>query len=145
MNHTNDSIIVEQILDRSISIVWETISNPNKMKQWFFEQIEDFKPEVGFKTSFVVQVEDRIYTHVWEIIEVIPQKKIVYSWKYAEHQGEGIVIYELEEKNSKTLLRLTNLGLDTFPKDVPEFSKESCINGWTYFIKQQLKNYLDNN
>ena len=139
MNHTNDSIIVEQILDRPISNVWKAISNPNEMKQWFFEQIEDFKPEVGFKTSFVVQVEDRKYTHLWEIIEVIPQKKIVYSWKYAEHQGEGTVIFELIEKKSNTLLKLTNLGLETFPKNVPEFSKESCINGWTLFYKTTIK------
>ncbi len=144
MNHSNDSIIIEQTFDSSTSVVWEAISNPNQMRSWFFEQIKDFKPEVGFKTSFAVQVEDRIYTHLWELTEIIPKQKIVYSWKYAEHEGEGIVIFELEEKNSKTLLRLTNLGLETFPKDVPEFSKESCIGGWSYFIKQQLKNYLNN-
>ena len=142
MIHKDGSIIIEQIFDTPINLVWKAISEPEQMTKWFFEQIEDFEPKIGFKTSFVVKVEDRVYTHLWELIDAVPLKKIVYSWKYAEHQGEAIISFELSESDNKTKLTLTNLGLETFPRDVPEFSYESCVNGWTYFINNRLKAYL---
>ncbi|PHR72205.1 MAG: ATPase [Lutibacter sp.] len=142
MESTDNSIVIQQIFDKPINIVWEAISNPKQMQQWFFEQIEDFKPEIGFKTSFVVTVEDRIYTHLWELTDVIPQKKIVYNWKYLEHQGNANVIFELFEVENKTKLVLTNLGLESFPNNIPEFTHQSCVDGWNYFIKNSLKNYL---
>lgn len=49
------------------------------MRQWFFENIESFKPEVGFETQFNVQAESRNFLHMWKIIEVVPMKKIVYN------------------------------------------------------------------
>lgn len=114
------------------------------MKQWFFENIPSFKAEVGFKTAFNVQAPSRDFLHQWEIIEVIPYKKIVYSWKYENISGEGIVTFELIEENNQTKLILTNEGLENFPQQYPEFARESCIEGWNYFIKQRLKEYLIN-
>jgi len=34
---------------------------------------------------------------------------------------------------------------ESFPLDIPEFKRESCVEGWTYFIKKRLKEYLDKN
>ena len=58
-------------------------------------------------------------------------------------KGEGFVSFELFEKGEQSLLRLTNEGLETFPRDIPEFSRESCKAGWEYFIQQNLKAYLE--
>ena len=44
-----------------------------------FNNIEDFKPKVGFKTRFNVKSEERNFLHLWEITEVDPFKKIVYK------------------------------------------------------------------
>ena len=143
MESIDNSIAIQQIFDKPINVVWEAISNPKQMRQWFFEQIEDFKPKIGFKTSFIVKVEDRVYTHLWEVTDVIPNKKIVYSWKYLEYIGEASVLFELiEEDANKTKLTLTNLGLENFPNDAPEFTRQSCVDGWNYFIKNSLKSYL---
>ncbi|ULC58152.1 SRPBCC domain-containing protein [Flaviramulus sp. BrNp1-15] len=139
-------IIVEQTFNKPIATVWNSITKPLLMKQWFFEQIEDFEAKKGFKTQFIVKVENRVYTHLWEIIEVIPNKKIVYDWRYLEYkEGVGKVIFELSETNNKTKLTLTNEGLETFPKNVPEFSFESCEGGWDYFINQRLAQFLESN
>ena len=143
MESIDNSIVIQQIFDKPINVVWQAISNPKQMRQWFFEQIEDFKPKIGFKTSFIVKVEDRVYTHLWEVTDVIPNKKIVYSWKYLEYIGEASVLFELiEEDANKTKLTLTNLGLENFPNDAPEFTRQSCVDGWNYFIKNSLKSYL---
>ncbi|PLX15116.1 MAG: ATPase [Marinilabiliales bacterium] len=136
-------IIVEQAFNLSVIKVWNAITELNQMKQWFFGNIPDFKPELGFYTEFPVQSGERTFTHLWEITEIVPQKKIVYKWRYKEYEGEGKVIFELQEQGNQTILKLTNEGLETFPEEIPEFRRESCEGGWNYFIKERLKIYLN--
>ena len=73
---------------------------------------------------------------------MVPGQTIVYHWSYEGIPGEGLVTFDMEDHGSSSLLRVTNEGLDTFPQEIPEFSVESCMNGWMYFINQRLKGYL---
>jgi uncharacterized protein YndB with AHSA1/START domain len=139
-----DDVIVKQNFKVSIETLWSVITEHNQMIEWFFENIPEFKPSVGFKTQFLVENEDRKFTHLWEIIEVIPNQKIVYNWKYEEYEGEGLVFFELLEHEKGSSIILTNKWIGDFPQDIPEFSRESCIGGWQYFIKDRLKEYLSN-
>lgn len=143
MSINTESIIIEQSYNSSIKNVWDAITKVDQMRQWFFENIESFKPEIGFETQFNVQAVSRDFLHIWKIIEVMPKKRIVYDWRYEGVSGEGIVIFELFEQGNQTKLRLTNRGLESFPKDIPEFTRESCIEGWNYFIKDRLKEFLN--
>ncbi|MEB8344891.1 SRPBCC domain-containing protein [Flavobacteriaceae bacterium KMM 6898] len=138
-------IIVEQEYHVPINVLWESITNLQHMKLWFFNNIPAFEPVVGFKTSFEVQSGEHTFTHLWHIIKAVPNKKITYHWSYTECEGEGLVTFELFDEGNKSSLRLTNVGLETFPDDLPEFTRESVENGWDYFIKQSLKNYLKAN
>lgn len=144
MNETkNKAIVVEQVLAATVSEVWDAITNLEQMKLWYFNVIPDFEPTVGFETKFNIQVEDRNYMHLWKIIEVIPNKKIAYTWRFEEYPGESLVSFELIEQGDKTLIRVSNEGLESFPQDVPEFTEESCRAGWEFFIQGNLKEYLD--
>ena len=143
MNNTNTPVIVEQIFNASLVKVWEAITELNQMKQWFFENIEHFETIKGFETQFIVQVENRTFTHLWKLTEVIPFKKITYNWKYKEYEGDSFVTFELFEKNNQVELKLTHKVVAEFPNDIPEFSRESCLDGWNYFIGQRLKDYLN--
>lgn len=143
MNINSEPIIVEQSFDTSINNVWDAITKLDQMRQWFFENIESFKPEVGFETQFNVQSESRDFLHIWKITGVDTKKKIVYDWRYDGISGAGVVIFELFEQGNQTKLRLTNRGLESFPKDIPEFTRESCIEGWDYFIRNRLKDFLN--
>lgn len=138
-------IIVEQEFNVPINVLWDAITQLDHMKEWFFDNIPDFKSELGFKTQFLVNAGERNFTHLWHIIKVVPHKKITYDWSYAEYKGEGLVTFELFDEGNKSSLRLTNVGLETFPDDIPEFTRESAENGWDYFIKQSLKKYLEIN
>ena len=139
-----DDVVVKQIFEVSKETLWNAITEHNQMIQWFFENIPVFKPSVGFKTQFLVENEGRKFTHLWEIVEVIPNQKIVYNWKYEEYEGEGLVFFELLEHEKGATLILTNKWIGEFPQDIPEFSRESCIGGWQYFINGRLKEYLSN-
>lgn len=143
MTVNSEPIIVAQTFSASAKTVWKAITNAAQMRQWFFNNIEYFEPKIGFKTQFKVQSEDRIFTHLWTITEVEPLKKIVYNWKYEEYAGNSFVHFELFQLKNKTKIRVTSVVTENFPSNIPEFKPESCQNGWNYFIKRQLKKFLE--
>ena len=145
MKDTNEPIVVEQTFNTSINNVWNAITKVDQMRKWFFENIESFNPEVGFKTKFSVQSQDRSFLHLWKLTEVVPMKKIVYNWKYGGYPGDSFVMFELFEQENQTKLRLTHEVMESFPKDIPEFSRDSGIEGWNYFIRNRLKEFLEKN
>ena len=145
MDERSVPIIVEQQFSQPVNQVWMAITDRDHMIAWFFDKIPDFKAEVGFETSFDVHSGNRIFRHQWKIREVVIPSKIVYHWSYPDFEGEGIVTFQLEKNSSGTLLRLTNEGLHTFPDNIPEFTRESCLGGWEYFIKGNLKKYMYSN
>jgi len=77
-----------------------------------------------------------------KVSEVVVNKKLAYTWLYKEYSGMSKSIFELTETNGETKLTVTCVGLETFPNNVPEFSRESCQNGWYYFIKERLNIYI---
>lgn len=139
---TENPIIVEQLLDAPPARVWDAITRLDEMKLWYFDNIPAFEPVVGFETSFVVQPGERTFTIQWKVTEVVPRKRISYDWTYKEYEGHGSVTFDLVEKGYATLLILTNRGLETFPRDIPEFKRESCIGGWEFFLQKNLKEYV---
>lgn len=143
MKDTNEAIIVEQTFSRPVDKVWGAITSIEEMRQWFFDNIKSFKPEVGFETRFNVQSGNRNFPHLWKLTEVVPLKKIMYNWKYGGYPGDSTVTFELFEQHEQTMLRLTHTGMESFPEDIPEFSRESCTEGWNYLIKGSLKEYLE--
>ena len=134
----------EAVYPVSVEEVWAAITDPGKMREWFFESIEDFKPEVGFETAFNVHIEEgRDFLHLWKVTGVRPNQRIEYQWRYEGIPGDLIVSWDLTEREEGTHLLLTAKGIETFDYDDPAFSRESCQGGWDYFIKQSLKQYLD--
>jgi uncharacterized protein YndB with AHSA1/START domain len=123
--------------------VWDAITDIELMKQWFFTNIPAFEPTVGFETQFVVESGDRTFTHLWRIDHVTNQKVIIYNWKYKEYEGDGRVTFELFKTDRGVLLRVTNEGLESFPQNIPEFSRENCEAGWKYFINESLRELLE--
>lgn len=143
MKITEAPIIVEEIFDLPVDHVWSAITDHKEMIQWYFEDIPNFIPEVGFTTWFAVVSQGRTFTHQWEVTEVIPNQRITYNWNYAEYLGDGDVTFELIKKDNTTIIRLSMVIKQDFPDDIPEFKRESCIAGWNYFIKERLKEYLE--
>jgi uncharacterized protein (TIGR02246 family) len=111
------------------------------MREWYFD-LKEFEPEVGFEFAFVVEHEGNTYDHRCRITEVIPQKKIAYTWRYEGHEGNSLVTIELLPEGDKTRLKLTHTGLDTFPK-TPAFARENFEKGWTQIIGSELKKFVE--
>ncbi len=137
-----EPVIVEQLFDAPMERVWDAITKVDQMHQWYFPNIPAFEPMEGFETAFDVYSGPRLFRHLWKITAVKPGQMIRYTWKYPGFTGEGIVTFELSEAKGKTQLRVTNEGLDTFPDDIPEFTRESCELGWRYLVGERLKEFL---
>lgn len=143
MQATDKPIVVEQEFIAPVSRLWEAITVPTLMQEWFFQEMEDFKPEVGFETRFQIEFDGKTYPHVWKIIEVEPKKKIVYDWSYENCKGRGLVTWELGETSGGSKLKLTNSIVESFPQDDPAFKRESGEAGWQHLINDELKNFVE--
>jgi uncharacterized protein YndB with AHSA1/START domain len=142
MKTTDPPIIIEQLFDNPINEVWKAITVLDQMTQWFFDNIPDFKAELGFKVQFNVKAPSRDFLHLWEVIEVIPNKRIVTNWKYKGFKGNSFVTFELFEFENQTKLILSTQIIEDFDNAIPEFTYKSGIDGWNYFIKECLTAFL---
>ena len=143
MKKNDDPIIVEQSFDATMETVWSAITEADQMRKWYFDAIPEFQPVVGFQTQFNIKNQERNFLHMWEVTEVNPGKKITYEWKFKGYPGEFFTVFELFPKGGGTKLRLNAVVTEDFPEDIPEFTRESGIAGWKYFILQSLKEYLE--
>src|SRR4026207_1394625 len=132
---------IERVFDAAVNVLWKAITDKDEMKQWYFD-LKEFKAEPGFRFSFTGGKDDRQYLHLCEVIDVIPHKKLSYSWKYDGYPGESKVIFELFPEGEKTRLKLTHEGLETFPANNPDFAKENFAQGWNDIIGTSLKEYV---
>ena len=145
MKVSDEPIVIEQSYECPVEKVWSAITNVNGMRAWFFGNIPNFEPRVGFKTSFSVKSENRTFTHLWEITKVVPFDKLEYKWNYKEYPGDSLVLFELLEEGNTNLLRISITVLEDFPDEIPEFTRESTVEGWNYLLGKSLKEYLENN
>ena len=142
MKRSDAPIIVEVVLNKDQETVWGAITEPSRMRQWFFENIPDFRPVIGFNVEFNVESGERVFPHLWRVTEVIPGKLVRYNWRYGGYRGDSYVSFELYPENDATRLVLTHTVTEDFQEDIPEFTRESCTGGWLYFIGKRLKEYL---
>jgi len=139
----NEPIVIERVFNAPINKVWDAISNKDEMKKWYFD-LAAFKPEVGFEFSFTAGGNGKEFVHLCKVTEAIPGKKLSYDWRYEGHEGNSNVTFELFAEGEKTKLKLTHIGLETFPatKD-NDFGKENFVAGWTHIIHTSLKDFLE--
>ena len=134
-------LVVERTINAPVALVWRALTNLEDLRRWFFE-LEEYEARVGFAFKFDVTHKGVNYLHRCKIVEVIPQKKLAYSWRYEGNPGDSIVIYELTPDGDKTKFKLTHSGLDTFPM-TRDFDRANFDRGWNY-ISDSLKDIADN-
>lgn len=59
-------------------------------------------------------------------------------------EGASVATFEIiPEGEGQARLRLTHTGGETFSQEIPEFDREAGVAGWTWFLKDSLKKYLE--
>jgi uncharacterized protein YndB with AHSA1/START domain len=138
-----EPLVIERTYDAPATKVWKAITDKNEMKKWYFD-LEDFKAEPGFEFKFLAGEGDKKFMHLCVVKDVIIEKKLSYTWRYENYQGDTLVTWELFAEGNKTKLRLTHEGLESFAVNHnPDFDKKNFVAGWTYFFDTALKAYLE--
>jgi uncharacterized protein YndB with AHSA1/START domain len=119
-------------------LVWKYLTNPDLLAQWLMPN--DFKPIIGHKFQFGAKpklkfgFDGRIYC---EVLEIIPNKKLVYSWKGGLSKDkpslDSIVVWTLTPSNNGTTLILEHKGF----KGVKNYLAYFIMNmGWVKIGKR---------
>src|SRR5437899_2818888 len=140
-NELAEAVVFGRTVNAAVGLVWKALTDVEEMRQCYFNR-KQFKAEVGFEFEFVVEHEGTTYHHLCKVTEVIPQKKIAYTWRYKGHEGDSLVTFELFADGNETRLKLTHQGLETFPKTAA-FARKNFEAGWTAIIDSELKQFLE--
>lgn len=138
----SEPIIVKEKLEAPVTKVWKALTDKQLMKQWYFD-IADFKTEPGFKFQFTAGEEEVKYLHLCKITEVIPFKKLAYTWAYEGQNAETLVIFNLEEDGEHTWVKLVHEGVDKLSSYGADFAKENFVKGWNQIIGTSLKEFVE--
>ncbi|MFA6469325.1 MAG: SRPBCC domain-containing protein [Bacteroidota bacterium] len=134
--------IIERSYTASVEQVWKAITDSGEMKQWYFD-LPGFRAEIGYTFEFFGGPPEKQYRHLCTVTEVIPNKKLTYSWRYDGYAGNSFVTFELFDEGNATRVKLTHAGLESFPKENPDLAKQNFAMGWTDIIGRSLKEFLE--
>jgi uncharacterized protein YndB with AHSA1/START domain len=136
-----ETVVVQRTLNAPVAKVWQALTDVDQMREWYFD-LNEFKPEVGFEFEFVVEHEGNKYHHLCRITDVVPEKKIAYTWRYNGEPGDSLVAFELLGQGEKTRVTVTHTGIETFPK-TPAYERKNFEAGWTAIIGTELKQFVE--
>jgi len=103
----NEPLVFERTYKAHVSKVWAALTDPEKMKHWYFD-IPEFRPEIGTEFSFEAGTATKRYIHECKVTKAIPNKVIAYTWRYPDVEGNSEVSFELFEEGDETRFRTGN-------------------------------------
>jgi hypothetical protein len=110
----------------------------NHVRGWWSEEIEGGTEKLN--DEFTYHYQD-VHNCKIKLVEVIPDKKVVWFvldnyFNFTKDKSEWKdtkVVFEISEKDNKTQIRFTHLGL------VPEYECfDICQNAWSQYIQKSL-------
>jgi uncharacterized protein YndB with AHSA1/START domain len=133
-SNTQD-IVVDEVFPHAPETIWKTLTNGGLMGRWLGMTPTGFEPVKGrqftYKTTPGGAWDGVIHC---EVLEAIPNQRLVYSWKsgHAENVGYGsrldtVVTFILSRLENGTRLRLVHSGF-VLPKNEAAF--KNMGDGW---------------
>ena len=127
------------LVDQTPKQVFDAINN---VRGWWSEEIEGSTNKLN--AEFTYHFED-VHRAKMKIVEFIPNEKVVWLvldnyFKFTKDESEWTgnkIIFEITEKNNKTQLQFTQLGL------IPSYEcYEICRDSWSNYIKISLRTLI---
>lgn len=135
----NQDFTTMVVVDATPQEVFNAINN---VRGWWSENIDGDTDR--FNGEFLYRYQD-VHRARMQITEFIPDKKVVWRvlenhFKFTKDEHEWVgtdIIFEISEKDGRTQLTFTHLGL------VPEYECFTvCRDAWTYYIQGSLKDLV---
>jgi uncharacterized protein YndB with AHSA1/START domain len=128
----------------SPELIWEALTDPAQLGQWFMEN--DFKPVVGHRFRFTTKPRVKVGFDgivYGEVLEVIPCKRLSYSWKGGPGKGnitlDSVVTWTLTEKDNGTELLLEHTGFKGLHNYIPYLIMNK---GWKVNVGKKLNGFI---
>lgn len=128
-------------IDAPPASVWRHLTEGTLLSQWLMPT-EDFQARVGHSFTFrTVPVGD---VGEWDGIvrcivrELIPEKKLSWSWTSNALRVETLVAITLEDLGGRTRVTLEHSGWDSLPAD-RQWLIDEHDRGWAALLTQRLK------
>ena len=135
----NQNFTTSLLADQTPKEVFNAINN---VRGWWSEDIEGGTRKLN--DEFTYHYKD-VHISKMKLIEVIPNKKIVWlvmgnHFNFTKDKNEwkgNKIIFEISEKDNKTQLQFTQLGL------VPEYECfDICRDAWSNYVKNSLRSLI---
>jgi uncharacterized protein YndB with AHSA1/START domain len=147
-----EAVVLERTFNAPVARVWRALTTVEELRSWYFcdaiaydgFELKDFKPEVGFEFEFIADHEGNSYHHLYRVTEVIPQKKLAYTWRYKGELGDSLVTWELTTEGDKTRVKVTHTGIETF-STTPAYARKNFESGWMQLVDSKLKRFVEKN
>lgn len=131
---TTRAIVVADVFPHAAETVWKALTDGTLMSRWLMEPI-GFEPVVGNRFTFQTTPGGKWDGTIrCEVLEAVPNRRLVYSWKggHAENVGYGspldtVVTWELAAGEGGTHVTLTHAGFE-LPRNESAFRTMS--GGW---------------
>jgi hypothetical protein len=129
------TFLVDQTMKQAFNAI-------NDVRGWWSEEIEGSTDKLN--DEFTYHYED-VHSCKMKIIEFIPDRKVVWlvmenHFKFTRDKTEWIgtkINFEISEKDGKTQIQLTHLGL------VPEYEcYDICQKAWTSYMQNSLRSLI---
>lgn len=127
------------LLDAPITKVWQAVTDPAEVKKYFFGTDLVTAWKVGEPIYFRGEWEGNAYEDKGTVLQYQPEKMLQYDY-FSSMSGKEdlpenyqIITYELEARDHKTLLKITQ---DNVPS---EESKEHSEQNWNMVLEELRK------
>ena len=118
-------------------VVFRALTDEKELTNWFPNQGAVLEARVGGMLEFrFLRPDGEKHAFRGRILEIIPDKRLSYSWNTASSQDNGTITWTLEpvDGGAKTRVTIVHAGIKESKKDVEAgFSYEA---GWTFFLSQ---------
>ena len=120
------------IFQHPTETVWEYLTKPELMEQWLMKN--DFQPIIGFDFQFQTKpIPSLDFDGICycRVLEIVPFKKLSYSWKCGPGEGkitlDSIVVWKLQPTDKGTEVFLEHSG---FAKEENLDFYNGFMHGW---------------
>ena len=132
---TNHQSKYQTIIKATIDKVWDALTNPEMVKQYFFGSNQETDWNVGSKVMWTGEYDGTTYVDKGVVLEYLPNKKLSYSylssWSGLDDMPENylLVSYEVEEIDGGTELIITQSNYDEKKAEHSAENWEVVIDG----------------
>jgi uncharacterized protein YndB with AHSA1/START domain len=133
-------IQIEQFINADSAKVWHAITDSALISEWLMEN--NFKPIKGYKCYFKMKAMPGFDGNInCEVIDVVENKLLVYTWQGGWMKKPTTVRFTLEEKDGGTLLTLEHWGFEGI---LGNLLKRMMSGGWGKKIRNVIPAIIKN-